>query len=334
MEEKRAGSMIDDEAADWAARIDLGALTPAETAAFEDWASSNVRHRGAYARAAAILQYARQAHAQRDETNVAGTASGNDTITAGNDDAPAPWFKRRAFLGAGAAIAASLVLGLSLDGFRGMTEYRTQTGEMQRIFLADGSVMTLNTESEAHVALRDKTRMITLVRGEASFDVAHDPERPFIVRAGQTSVRAVGTSFTVRHLADAPINVLVREGVVEVTDSDRPALRKPTRLSANMQMTAKTGATPTLVHLDEAQVVRQLAWQNGMLSFEAMPLVDANAEFNRYSPIRIVVDDPALAREPVTGRFAANDPEGFAAAVAISLGVRSEKSGNKVFIKR
>jgi len=97
---------------------------------------------------------------------------------------------------------------------------------------------------------------------------------------------------------------------------------------------APAGTAPKVTRLDEYQVAQQLAWESGMLSFEAMPLAAAAAEFRRYSPTEIEVPDSDIAGQPVTGRFAANDPEGFAAAVATSLGVRSQKRGGRVVISR
>lgn len=333
MTEERTGNMIDDEAADWAARLDLGAVSPAEMAAFNDWAAANVRHRGAYARAAAMLEYAKRAGLPEQKEGWAfGAVDASGTVGVASPSPHAPTFRRRAFLIGGTAIAASVALGIGLSRYTGGDRYRTRTGEMQRIFLADGSVMTLNTESEAHVAFAADARSITLVKGEALFDVAHDPTRPFVVQAESTSVRAIGTSFTVRHLVGAPVNVLVREGTVEIAGQEGAG--QSIRATANMLVTAPVNAVPQFKRLDEAQVIRQLAWESGMLSFEALPLDAAVAEFHRYSATRIVIADPALARTPVTGRFAANDPEGFAGAVATSLGVHVEKTGNQVTIRR
>ena len=95
----------------------------------------------------------------------------------------------------------------------GPQTFRTTRGGFQRIVLEDQSAIELNTDSEVRVSLSRKMRSVELVRGEASFEVAHDTSRPFIVSAGNTAVRAIGTKFDVRWLDNA-VEVIVDEGKV------------------------------------------------------------------------------------------------------------------------
>ena len=106
--------------------------------------------------------------------------------------------------------------GGNLAALRHRGRFSTGKGETKVVALKDGSVVTLNTASEIRVNYSDAVRAVELVRGEALFDVAKNKARPFVVAAGDTSVRVVGTSFTVRHFDAAPVQVLVREGIVEV----------------------------------------------------------------------------------------------------------------------
>src|SRR5690606_37574017 len=119
--------------------------------------------------------------------------------------------------------------------------YNTRLGELKVAPLADGSVMTLNTASRVVVDFTETRRVVRLLEGESLFDVAKDASRPFLVEAGGTEVRAVGTSFTVRRLGDAPVQVLVREGVVEVSRHAGGPTARPVRLVAN----TRAVATPT-----------------------------------------------------------------------------------------
>ena len=144
------------------------------------------------------------------------------------------------YLAAGIAVAASVAgisfLGLSLwvpDG-AGVSEgvYFTRVGETETIDLDDGSTIVANTDSRLSVEYSETERRVTLDRGEAYFDVEPDPNRVFSVIAGDTTVRAVGTAFSV--LRDgATIEVLVSEGAVETTGT--PARELELRLLAHVR---------------------------------------------------------------------------------------------------
>jgi transmembrane sensor len=212
--------------------------------------------------------------------------------------------------------------------------FSTGKGETKVIALKDGSVVTLNTASEIAVSYTDAQRSVELIRGEALFDVAKNKARPFVVAAGDTNVRVVGTSFTVRHLETAPVQVLVREGIVEVF---KPAAGlAPVRITANDMAEAGGASTGQIVAraMPVAQVHRQMAWQSGQIAFEGETLAQAAAEFSRYSDTRIVVADPALAREEIAGLFKATDPVGFAKTIAISLNARADVGEGEVRLTR
>jgi transmembrane sensor len=206
--------------------------------------------------------------------------------------------------------------------------FATAVGESQEVRLADGSVMTLNTSTKATVRFTDETREIHLLQGEALFDVAKNKRRPFIVTAGDTKVRAIGTSFTVSMLPAQPILVLVREGVIEL---QRTTMAAPVRASANVQVLAPLNAPIATVAIPEAQVERDLAWQFGKIAFENQTLPEAAEEFARYSDVRIIVD-PAVADRTVTGLFVSSDPIGFAKAAASVLKLRLHVKGREVRI--
>ena len=177
-------------------------------------------------------------------------------------------------------------------------------------------------------------RSVELVHGEALFDVAKNRTLPFVVAAGDTSVRVVGTSFTVRRLETTPVQVLVREGIVEVF---KPTMidARPLRISANTRAVAAVEASDIAARpVPVAQLHRELAWQDGHLAFEGQTLEQAAAEFARYSDVRIVIDDPVLAHEEIAGLFRATDPVGFAETIAISLNARAQVGEGEVRLTR
>jgi transmembrane sensor len=208
--------------------------------------------------------------------------------------------------------------------------FTTGIGETRMIPLADGSVVTLNTDSSMSVKFTESVRRIRLEKGEAFFNVAKNRARPFIVDAQNTEIRAVGTSFTVRALPQRPILILVQEGVVEVTRTGTPDVA-PVRAVAETQ-TAVPIAAPIVTHsVPRLQVARNLAWRFGRIALENEALEDAAEEFARYSNTRIIVD-PAVAHFTVTGRYASNDPVGFAKAAASVLNLHVETGPNEVRI--
>nr|WP_303649504.1 FecR domain-containing protein [Asticcacaulis machinosus] len=228
--------------------------------------------------------------------------------------------------GLAAGLAAAGIGALALN--HGQI-FETRRGEMKVIPLSDGSVISLNTASKVKISFSSAQRLVHLIDGEALFDVAKDAARPFIVKAADATVRAIGTSFTVQKLATAPLLVMVREGVVELSD----------RQSGTLRLTANTLAraddkTLTKAPLPADKVERALAWREGRIAFEGQSLSEAISTFARYSDTRIVIDDPAIAREEITGLFQSTDPVGFAQAVALSFDLSAEVSENQVRLRR
>jgi transmembrane sensor len=310
---------IDGVAANWAARRDLGALSPEEQAEFEHWLAADIRHLGAYGRAEAVLSRLER-------------LSGRAVDPVLHDDPPqSVWTRRRVLLTGGAA--AGLVAAVGVTMLRTAvdeTMISTEIGQMREVVLADGSVVSLNTNSEISVQFSGEARNINLLRGEALFDVAKDKERPFMVSAGETRVRAVGTSFTVSRLPEKPIQVLVREGIVELQRADSQET-PPVRASANIRAIAPAGAPIVTVAMPEAELARDLEWQHGRISLDNETLGDAAEEFARYSEVRIIVDS-SVSNRTVTGLFASNDPIGFARAAVSVLKLQMEVKGTEVRI--
>jgi len=320
---KKTAHLIDAEAAGWAARIDRGPLAPAEEALFQAWLEADTRCAGAYARMRALALTSERARALGPDFDPAAFGA-------------APFMARRTMLKLGGALAASALIAVTgtWEVLRHRGRFSTGKGETKVVALKDGSVVTLNTASEIQVDYSDGLRSVELIRGEALFDVAKNKARPFVVAAGDTNVRVVGTSFTVRHLEAAPVQVLVREGIVDVF---KPAVSAaPVRISANDMAVAMDGGNAPIsaAAVPAAQVHRQMAWQSGQLAFEGETLSQAAQEFSRYSDTRIVIEDPALAKEEIAGLFKATDPIGFAQTIAISLNAHARIGEGEVTLTR
>ncbi len=313
--ERETSRAVDDAAAVWAGRIDRGPLSAADDAALAAWLSSDPRRLGALARAQALY-----------DRSDAARALGPEFDPAPFKAKPAIRPSRRNLIGwGGGAIAAGLVAGvgaLTVSSYASRA-YASQRGEVRLIPLDDGSAITLNTDSK----IRVRRRAVELLRGEALFEVASS-ERPFVVSADALSVVATNAAFVVKAITGEPVSVVVREGQVSVTDR-----RGRLRLGANQQMAASSKQIQAET-VAPAILARQLAWREGKIAFEGETMAQAAREFARYSDMRLVIDDPALAQEPVSGLFAANDPVSFARSASQAFGARLDIEGRTVRLSR
>jgi len=221
--------------------------------------------------------------------------------------------------------------------------YVTAIGERQTKILADGSVMSINTDSQIQVQYEDGLRKIRVLRGEVHFDVAPDPGRPFEVYAGNGMVRAVGTSFSV-HLLNQKVKVLVSEGKVDlsVTNSptDMPALEGSGISATENKFNSKEIAFRKLeslnaghsaifsqkideIHkLDNETLKRKLLWQEGVLAFSGDSLDEIVREINRYTPMIIEIADPSLRNLKIGGRFKTSDINAIFEVLETSFGIQ------------
>ena len=328
---------IDAEAALWAARADRG-LSTDEDSLLDAWLAEDVRHVGAFAKARAVSLLT-------ERTRAFGVGADKMLTQMENSPVPERSFSRPAqpvaalsrrhalWMSAAAATAGFWFVLRALPHNLRERSYETGIGETKVVPLEDGSLVTLNTQSRVTVAYSAERRDISLARGEALFDVAKDKARPFVVLAGGMQVRAVGTSFTVKLVPNEPVQVLVREGVVEVKRPDIPTA-PPVRVSAGSQAVASDNAPIVAASLSPSEVDKVLAWQIGRIAFEGETLRKAAADFARYSDTRIVIDDPAVSNMTITGLFVSNDPVGFAKAVALSLNLHARVSAGEVHLSR
>ncbi|HEY0685137.1 MAG TPA: FecR domain-containing protein [Steroidobacter sp.] len=300
---------IDGIAARWVMRMDRGELGEAEQRDLDAWLAADSRHRGAFIRAQAIWC---------DMDRVAALGSGELL------SAPRPRWSAASLRRAAAIAACALALTLASVGVSNRYlagRESTDRGETRRLMLDDGSALALNTQSVLQVKYDDDERRIVLRSGEATFQVAHDEQRPFIVQAGDVSVRAVGTAFNVR-MKPGGVEVTVTEGIVDILRTDDPGKTAIRRVAHNEEVIARAERPIEVAPLSDAAIERRLAWQEGRLIFDGERLAAAIEEVNRYSALRVVVDDPELAQKAFVGTFKIGDARGFAHAAAAAFEMR------------
>ncbi len=325
-------SSVDDAAAVWSETLRESGQDLRVRQSFESWRARDPAHAQAFER----IEAARR--------TVDALADAPELLALRNETLSRVAVQRVRWTRYVSAIAATLVVGITAmlmttghtwrdlpatvyDGMRaaiqGETRYETAIGERLVATLEDGSTLTLNTASRAVVVFEDAQRTVTLERGQALFEVAKDPHRPFVVRAGDRRVTAIGTAFDVR-LTDQMFEVTLIEGRVAVEPQTSPsataaaapawARTAPQRaeLTAGQQLVALAARAPIV---RSADVRRVTSWRNGQVIFENDPLGSAIAEMNRYARKRVTLADPQLASLKISGAFDTGDTAVFIEAL-------------------
>jgi transmembrane sensor len=138
---------------------------------------------------------------------------------------------------------------------------------------------------------------------EAVFDVAHDPDRPFLIRVGDQEVRVVGTQFNLRR-RDGRVVLTVRRGVVEVRPLGR-ADAAPTRVTVGQQLVHVEGAPGSLVRAADAE--EAFGWTSGRLVFRDAPLSEVAADLQRRYARPVRVADAETAQIRLSGVLTLDD---------------------------
>lgn len=318
-------SEIDEHALNWVVKQASGSFDAEEQRAFEAWYDSNTRNQGAYLRAQAIWHSLDKTTIQQNlRPSVPGAIAGPPIRGVVKPT------RRRLLIGGGsAAIAAGLAGAVVFSKLTSNTMLSTATGEIRKVPLADRTMASLNSGTQMQVRMTPRLRRVVLVEGEALFEVAKNPERPFVVEAGDIRVRAVGTAFSVRR-HDLGADVFVTEGVVE-TWSDRGSAGRQ-RLSAGQVAFVPNDAGTIRVSTAPGQIERRLAWRDGKVILENETLSQAVDEFNRYNTVKLVIGDPEIRNRRFVGQFRLDQPEDFANTVQSLLGVPVSKHQGEIIL--
>jgi transmembrane sensor len=336
----------------------VGDGTPACRARFEKWLRASPEHVQAYLEVAAGWSELPTAdpdgRIDLEEVLARARSSGDENIIAlrspqvavGRPSTPIrtlPW-----------AIAASLALmaaligaGLRLLAHREGRTYSTGIGEQRTLVLADGSTIMLNALTTVRVHMTEGTRRITLIRGQADFHDVDEPDRPFIVQSGDSSVRAIGTQFDVDQEPDRTV-VTVLAGRVAVAQSltwietigrrellqelaEPAAGLKAVLVPAGEQVTvlAQNIPAPTPADLGAAT-----AWMQQRLVFDDTPLEEVARQFNRYGKRRLVIADPSLLTVGVSGSYSASDPDALLGFLRSQPTLQVSETGDEILVTR
>lgn len=329
-------------AAAWLARRDGEQWSAADAAELEAWLGAATAHRVAFLRVQSVWQ-----RSNRLKALGAG-------LPAGTLPAPGTWdhsrfFDQRASAAAAEpvskrrrfalfarpqALAAVLLLAVALGSAwllrpAGLA-YRTSIGGLASVPLADGSKVTLNTDTSIRVIETAAERSIELQAGEAFFEVAKDPARPFVVHAGGKRVIAVGTQFSVRHDRGG-LDVIVAEGQVRIADSSKAKAVPDIKLAAG-EIARLRDDEALVSQASLPRVQEALSWRQGFLVFHDTTLATAAAEFNRYNTRKILIPDPQTAAIRIGGNFRVANIEGFVRLLEDSFPIEARRDADAILL--
>lgn len=182
-----------------------------------------------------------------------------------------------------------------------------QRGQKSVVTLSDGTIIRLNSESSVsypEMFAPDKREII--LTGEAFFEVAKNPKRPFIVHTGNLTTKVLGTSFNIQAFPNEKISVTVATGRVEVTAAN-PAAHEAGDPEANVILTPNLQAvydpSQQSITTSEVDIEKYLAWKNGVLKFEDASLEELSATLERWYDVKINFDNERIKRCRINGQY-------------------------------
>jgi transmembrane sensor len=324
------------DAAEWISRLEDESLSATDRAEFVAWLRESPLHIAEMLRAKHVNLVLRE-YPDWDKLDCTDATSSDDTDSilpfAGDSrrtdrfmhTPPSRSLRWRPALLAVASVLFAVVLALFYSIPRGATTVATGAKERREIQLADGSTITLAPDTLIRFKLSPAQRSIELDHGEALFHVAKDPNRPFVVGAANTNVRAVGTVFNVINNADTVV-VAVTEGRVAVNPSVRRDGKGQSAgsgldimVAANQQVAVSAGGRATAVHSFTAMdgtssISTQFAVENETVA-------EIVQRFNSMNKVKIRILDAKLAGLRISGVFNREEPQSFAAFLEAAAGI-------------
>ena len=297
------------QAASWLMLMQEGPLLPAQQRELERWRRASAEHERAWQRAQRLL-----------------TRLGSLPPTLAKQTLDRPTGRRAVLRGLLLLIGATPLSWWAWRSGIG-NDYQTSVGERQHARLADGTQITLNSDSAVDVLFNSAQRLLHLRRGEVYIATAADP-RPLMAQTQQGQLRALGTRFSVRQLADETL-LAVYEGAVQVRPEHANVAPGENIIRAGQQVRF---SRERMGLIEEARETT-LAWRNGLLVADDMPVRLWAHELMRYTDQQLECD-PALGELRVSGTFPIDDLPLALAMLAQTYTLQVRHTCRQVFISR
>jgi transmembrane sensor len=350
-DDEKIRAAIAEQAGEWFVANEAGPLDARDSAALAAWFRTSPVHIEEFLGVSVVARDLKEARTDSEYSleAILARASAQEArpierlwprvIEAVRDTSSGRWFPAAAAM----AMTVVLSLGLLLTGNLrppghpaapagiATQHFETRHGEHLTQRLADNSVLHLNTDSAVSVRYSKSERLVTLLSGQAEFEVAHEANRAFRVHTGSADVIDIGTRFDVR-LEQGSTVVTVVEGRVAVGPqiSSQNQSARSIELTANQQIRVAVGEWPASPVAVDAE--RTTSWLHRQIAFEHEPLERVAAEYNRHTSKPIEIATPALRTLRISGVFATDDTDAFIAFLRSLKGVRVQVTETRILV--
>lgn len=323
------------EASTWLAEINDGGLRPERQPVFDAWLNAAPGHRLAFEEVEALWRDLNWAEALNAAAFTPGLMDAAEEATplrprpVQRPEAARPRRASALWLAAAACLAMAIFvapwLGRIVADFT-VSEERlaTAVGELRQSTLADGSRVALGGRTTLRVRMGGTRRALLLEDGDAYFDVARAPDRPFVVYAGGVTATAVGTAFEINQGRHRTF-VSVTHGRVAVMDRST----KETRLIGPGQRARLSRAGLVVDTFDVSTAAR---WRERRLSFSDAPLAQVVEALDRYHPGGVTLADPELGRLSVSAAFRLDQIDVALGGLAAGQGLEARRTETGGFV--
>jgi len=296
----------------WVAKMTSGDVDQTQQQQLQNWLAESLAHQQAYNAAINLWQ-------QIGQLNLSPATPSIQTSRRRRR------YSRRLIASAASLAGFLLLVQPSLIKIL-QADYTTAIGESKRVQLSDGSTVYLNTASAIAVDYSAERRGIRLLAGEAEFVVQKNPERPFVVTAGNETIKALGTAFMVKnHQQDVTVTML--ENRVEISV---PQLTQSIVLNPGEQVNYYNQQSLSAIHKVDTQ--KATAWRRGKLVFESTPLKTVIEEINRYHPGVVRLVSTEHAQLPVSGVFDLQQLDRLLGVIEHTLALKSTRIGEQLLL--
>ena len=352
-------SDITTEACAWIAQLETGDMGHEDVRALREWIARSPRH------FLEIKQIANVSEGSNILVNLADAMSADAKQRSITKKRSQAWGQNWRVLAASFVMAMCFFVGGRLVNNHGSVVepylITTTIGNSEERVLSDGSTIKLNTDSQVEVDFVENQRRIRLLKGEAFFDVAHNPDRPFVVYVGDKFVKAIGTAFAVRW-TEGDLFVTVTEGKVAIAsalenvavldsasvDGQRfdvsmnsvPSLKTPLLLEAGKKLSilddefVEDRPIQMVAAVSERAMQGELSWRSGILDFSQRPLVEIIEEINRYTKVKIEIPDAKLRNVKFGGIFRTGETDALFEALELSFDIEVKRVNPKLILLR
>jgi len=323
-------------AREWIVFLQSGDVSEADQQRFERWLALDERHSCAYQEAQSIWQAASSLTALRSLESLPGMDESSATsegllqrikgwVSSSGRDSRVAWPQWGAALAS--VLLVALIIGSPQPAPPELIVYQTKTAETHTLLLPDGSEVSLSPQSRVEVTYSERQRQVKLLAGEAFFDVAKNPERPFVVDSRSTRVTVLGTMFNVNSSLHG-VTVSVEEGRVQVDEQSMlDRLGRGVELYAGQLISVSQ--TNGLSHVQPIDPQAVGAWREDIRVYQARPLEQVLEDLDRYHSADLYIVDESLKTLPVTAIFPTKDAEQMLTALEsiLPISVKAMQDG-------